>query len=172
MVDTASQKTYGALPPEDALSLLGNDTRASILWTLSDARGGSGPPAILRFSELRRRAAPDVGSSQFNYHLQKLVGTFVERVEPSTKDSDAQPVSEMARISEEGFRLRPEGTTLIRTIRGWSVAGEATVTPFELDMTCHHCQTPLVAEYSSAIFAIRCPDCEYLYDYNLTPPEY
>lgn len=169
MVDEESRKTYGELSPETALSLLGNEVRASILWTLSEARDGEGPPPVLSFSALRERAAVDVDSSRFNYHLQELVGTFVERVEPE-EDTDAQLVSEMAWLSGEGFRLRPEGTTLIRTVRAWSVAGSATLDPFELDAPCHYCGTALVAEYDNAIFAIRCPDCEYLYDYNLTPP--
>jgi hypothetical protein len=170
MVDDEAPKTYGELSPETALSLLGNEVRASVLWALSRARGGQGPPPVLSFSELREQADVDVDSSRFNYHLQELVGTFVERVEPGAEDADAQVVPEMAMLAEEGFRLRPEGTTLIRTVRAWSVAGAATLDPFEIGTSCHHCGTTLVAEYDNAIFAIQCPDCEYLYDYNLTPP--
>ncbi|SDJ79467.1 hypothetical protein SAMN05216226_109106 [Halovenus aranensis] len=170
MTPEKSPLTYGELPPEDALALLGNDIRTAILWTLSEARGGEGPPPVLPFSELRRKADLDVESSRFNYHLQELLGTFVERVPPEETDDDAQVVSELASTPGEGFRLRPEGTTLIRTIRTWSDEGDAWLAPFELDQECYHCDTALEAEYDNAIFAIRCPGCEYVYDYNLTPP--
>jgi len=167
--DESPPKTYGELPPDAALSLLGSDVRASILWTLSEARGGRGPPRVLAFSDLRERVRPDVESSKFNYHLQKLVGTFVERVEPGGGD-DAQVVSEMADASTEGFRLRPEGTTLVRSMRAWTVDGDAALAPVDVGLDCYHCGGSVSARYDHAIFAIQCPDCEYLYDYNLTPP--
>ncbi len=170
MADREHPRTYGSLAPEAALSLVGDEVRASVLLALSRARGGEGPPPTLSFSELRERADVDVDSSRFNYHLQQLVGTFVERVTPSTGDADAQVVSEMAGDHGEGYRLRPEGTTLVRTIRAWSARGEATFGPVELDRDCYHCGTALVARYENAIFAVRCPGCEYVYDYNLTPP--
>ncbi|SFC19051.1 hypothetical protein SAMN05444422_105198 [Halobiforma haloterrestris] len=172
MTERSAERTYGSLPPDEALALLGNEVRAKILHTLSEARGGRGPPPVLPFSELRERTDGSVESSRFNYHLQQLVGTFVERVDPRAEAGadDAQPVSEMAATDEEGFRLRPEGTTMVRTIRAWSVAGEATVEPFDLEQSCHHCGGSIRAQYRNAIFAIQCADCEYLYDYNLTPP--
>lgn len=168
-MDDGQRLTYGSLPPDEALALLGNDVRTTILWTLSEARGGDGPPPILPFSTLKERTGLDIGSSRFNYHLQQLVGTFVERVEPGS-DDDAQLVSGMAGPKAEGFRLRPEGTTLIRTIRAWSVAGNAAIERLELEGNCHHCGGSLVGAYENAIFAVQCPDCDYLYDYNLTPP--
>lgn len=168
-MNEAPRSTYGSLPPEEALSLLGNEIRTAILWTLSEARGGEGPPPILPFSTLTDRTGLDVDSSRFNYHLQELVGTFVERVEPDA-DDDAQLVSGMAGPKTEGFRLRPEGTTLIRTIRAWSVEGESSIDRVDVDQHCHHCGAALVGRYGHAIFAIQCPDCDYLYDYNLTPP--
>jgi hypothetical protein len=170
MTEQGPPRTYGTLRPEAALSLLGNEVRAAILWTFSEARGGQGPPPVLSFSDLRERADVDVDSSQFNYHLQELVGTFVERLDPETDEDDAQVVSEMAGPHDEGYRLRPEGTTLVRTVRAWSFPGEASLDPFEVGRDCHHCGTALVAEYANAIFAVRCPGCEFVYEYNLTPP--
>jgi hypothetical protein len=56
--------------PVDALSVLGDETRVSILRALADA------DAPLAFSELRRRAdVSDTG--RFNYHLGKLCEYFV-----------------------------------------------------------------------------------------------
>ncbi|MFC3959622.1 DUF7351 domain-containing protein [Halovivax cerinus] len=168
-MDDETRLTYGSLPPEAALSLLGNDVRTTILWTLSEARGGDGPPPILPFSTLKERTGLDIDSSRFNYHLQELTGTFVERVDPDTRD-DAQLVSGMAGPKTDGFRLRPEGTTLIRTVRAWSIDGDGSRARVELDQECHHCDGTLIGRYENAIFAVQCDDCDYLYDYNLTPP--
>lgn len=170
MRESDEPRTHGRLPPETALSLLSNDIRAGVLWQLSESRGGDGPPPVLSFSELRERAAPDTDSSRFNYHLQKLVGPYVERVEAGEGWEDAsRPVPEMAGEPEAGYQLTPEGTTLIRTIRAWSAAVE-TDRSLDIDQNCHYCESSLTARYESAILAVECPDCRYLYDYNLTPP--
>lgn len=160
--------TYGSLSPEEALQLVGSDVRADILWALSEARGDEGPPA-LSFSELRDRVDADVDSSQFNYHLQELVGHFVERRDESGR-ADAQPVAEMAGDHGEGYALRPEGTTLTRTIRAMTFTGDATIDPFEVGLDCYFCGTAVEAAYGNGVCKVQCPGCEYLYDYNLTPP--
>lgn len=163
-------RTHGRLPPETALSLLANDIRAGVLWHLSESRGGDGPPPVLSFSELRKRVAPDTDSSRFNYHLQQLVGPYVDRVEDGDGWEDAsRPVPQMAGDPDEGYQLTPEGTTLIRTIRAWSAERE-TERELEFEQNCHHCGAGLTAHYESAILVIECPNCDYLYDYNLTPP--
>ena len=163
-------RTHGNLPPETALSLLSNEVRAAVLWQLSEARGGGGPPPVLSFSELKALAAPEVDSSRFNYHLQELVGPYVERVETEEVWEDAnRPVPGMAGDPEPGYQLTTEGTTLIRTIRAWSSEGERD-RHLEIEQDCYHCGEALTARYESAILVIDCPGCEYLYDYNLTPP--
>lgn len=170
MRDRDKPRAHGRLPPETALSLLSNEVRAAVLWHLSESRGGQGPPPVLSFSELRRQAAPDTDSSRFNYHLQQLVGPYVERVDDGEGWEDAsRPVPQMAGEPEPGYQLTPEGTTLIRTIRAWSAQG-ATDRSLAIDADCHHCGADLTARYEAAILVIECPDCEYLYDYNLTPP--
>jgi len=160
--------TYGSLSPEAALRLVGSDVRAEILWALSEARAEAGPPA-LSFSELRDRVDADVDSSQFNYHLQELVGHFVERRGESGA-ADAQPVAEMAGDHGDGYALRPEGTTLTRTIRAMTFTGDAALDPFAVGLDCYYCGAAVEAAYGNGVFRIQCPDCEYLYDYNLTPP--
>ncbi|WP_232702514.1 DUF7351 domain-containing protein [Halobacterium wangiae] len=176
--------TYGSLSPEAALGLLGNDVRAEILWALSEARGEDGPPA-LSFSELRERVAerreararaardPDppesLDSSQFNYHLQQLVGHFVERRgEDGTAESQLVPA--MAGDHGDGYALRPEGTTLTRTVRSMTFTDEATRDSLDVGLDCYFCETAVETAYGNGICKVQCPDCEYLYDYNLTPP--
>jgi rubredoxin len=162
-------RTYGSLPPEAALALLGDEVRASILVELSEARGGEGAPAELSFSELRARVAPDVDSSRFNYHLQELVGVFVER--RGDDGGSAQPVPTIVGDgAERGYALRPEGTTLARTIRAWTHRGEPTVDPFPVGQDCYFCGGTTEASYRNAVFAVQCRDCEYLYEYELAPP--
>ena len=162
-------RTHGRLPPETALSLLSDEIRAAVLWQLSATRGGDGPPPTLSFSELKARVAPEVDSSRFNYHLQELVGHYVERVEAADAWADAsRPIPDMAGDPEDGYQLTAEGTTLIRTIRAWSADGEPERT-LAIDGDCHYCGSGLAARYESAILVVDCPDCEYLYDYNLTP---
>lgn len=163
-------RAHGRLPPETAVTLLSNEVRAAILWHLSERRGGQGPPPVLSFSELRQQAAPDTDSSRFNYHLQQLVGPYVERVEDDAAWSDSsRPIPGMAGDPEVGYQLTPEGTTLIRTIRAWSAEGDADRS-LAIDADCHYCGAGLTARYEAAILVIECPDCAFLYDYNLTPP--
>ena len=158
--------TFGRLAPAAALALLGSEVRAEILWTLSEARGGAGAPPGLPFSTLRARVDADLDSSQFNYHLQELVGHFVERRE----EGSAQVVERMGVDRDAGYALRPEGTALVRTVRAGTVVGPAESGPVDVGLDCYHCGGAVEGRYRNWLFAIQCPDCSYLYDYNLTPP--
>jgi hypothetical protein len=180
--------TYGSLSPEAALKLVGHDLRAEILWTLSEARAVGGGPPALSFAALRERVVErrrdakqradragreftgdvDVDSSKFNYHLQELVGHFVERRDDGAAES--QLVEEMVDEHGPGYALRPEGTILTRTIRSLTFAGEASIEPFAVGLDCYYCGGDVEAAYDNGICKVQCPDCEYLYDYNLTPP--
>jgi hypothetical protein len=61
------------LPPDQALALLGNETRIAILRVIASADEETVP-----FSILRERVGID-DSGQFNYHLNKLTGYYVRR---------------------------------------------------------------------------------------------
>jgi len=167
--------TYGGLSPVAALSLVGNETRAGILWALSEARGSEGDPAVLSFSELRERVAPDASSSQFNYHLQELVGGYVER---RTADADgdgntdatADASSTLHADRGAGYALRTEGTFLTRLVRAGTFTGSGERGPVPLDVDCYHCGTGLALEYANWIAEVQCDDCGHVYDHTLTPP--
>ena len=63
-------------PPGDAadtFTLLSDETRVAIVRALADA-----PAEALGFSELRSRVGVRDGG-RFNYHLQKLCGSLVEK---------------------------------------------------------------------------------------------
>jgi hypothetical protein len=156
----------GPLTTEETFALVGDEVRAEILRALSDERGGEGELPSLSFSELRERVDVDVRSSQFNYHLQRLVGRFVE----NRAEGNAQLVEDVVPPDDDGYALRPEGTTLTRTIRARTGTGEGSLGPVAVDLDCYHCGTPVEATYDNATFRLQCPDCEYLYEYDLVPP--
>jgi hypothetical protein len=59
------------LPPDEAFAVLGNETRLAILLALE----GADDP--LAYSELKR-AVGVYDSGRFNYHLDKLLGHFID----------------------------------------------------------------------------------------------
>ncbi|MCD2201441.1 hypothetical protein LPA44_16355 [Halobacterium sp. KA-4] len=83
-------------------------------------------------------------SGQFNYHLNKLVGHFVEQ-------------------TEDGYRLRQAGRRVIEAI----LSGAVTKAPkFELttiDEQCHYCGAQIAVRYSEERVQIYCTNCEGAY---------
>lgn len=170
--DGTPRLTYGELAPVEALALVGNEVRAGILWTLAEARDERGNPPALPFSELRRRVDADVDSSRFNYHLQQLVGHFVEH----RGSGGSHPINDFTDRQEhfasrgEGYALRPEGTILTQVIRAGTSDGSPDVETFATGFDCHHCGTEVTGTYRGWLAALQCPDCDHLYEYNITPP--
>ena len=132
--------------PEDAFALIGNATRADILRVL-----GAAAYDELSFSELRSRSSDDIDSAQFNYHLQQLVGQFVEH-------------------TEAGYQIRPAGMDLYRAIRAGTFNRRATLAPFDAGFDCHYCSHPVEASYDRGMFKIACPDCDHVYSFTRAPP--
>lgn len=132
--------------PAEAFALIGNETRAEILRVL-----GEHAYETLSFSEVREKAAADVRSSQFNYHLQQLVDTFV------THD-------------EDGYQLRPEGLTLYRSIVAGTFTRRESTDSFDAGFDCHFCGTGVEASYGDARVTIQCPDCDHRYHLGQAPP--
>lgn len=159
--------TDGPSSASAAFELVGNEIRAEILRVLSEARRGELPPA-LAFSELRDRIDARPGSSQFNYHLRRLLGTYVERRGSGSAQLAAEFVED-----EEGYALRPGGTLLTRVVAAMAPpdGGDAArVDPFDADLDCYFCGAAVRARYENRIFQLRCSGCGHLYVYTLTPP--
>lgn len=76
-------RAMGPLPPDEAFAVLGNETRLAILLALE------GTDDELGYSELKRQVGV-YDSGRFNYHLNKLLGHFIEG-------------------SDDGYRLRDVG---------------------------------------------------------------
>lgn len=110
--------------------------------------GGSGSHAVVL--GLRHRVgARDSGG--FNYHLDRLEGTFVRK-------------------TEEGYRLRYPGSLLYRTVIAGYSTSRAEVDPFGTGSTCFECGSELEAEYGDGILSIECPDCGREYQLSEFPP--
>lgn len=135
----------------DPFELVANEVRAEIVRTLGRFAYEEGSRATLAFSDLRSRSDVDVVSSQFNYHLQRLVGQFVEK-------------------TDDGYRLRPEGKTLYRTIRAGTFGDRETLSGVAVGVDCYHCGSPIEVAYDDGMFTVHCESCETLYDLIVAPP--
>jgi hypothetical protein len=94
------------LSPGEAFSALGNDIRVAILQTLWDAG------EVVPYSELKASIGID-DSGRFNYHLEKLLGHFVER-------------------TERGYRLRAPGEQAVQAINADMFTGEPSFWPADM----------------------------------------
>jgi len=126
------QECEDCVPPADAFSTVGDETRLSILealWKIDT-------PA--RFSDVR----DEVGmrdSAQFNYHLGKLTDQFVRK-------------------TDEGYELRTAGQRVVQAI----LAGSFTEHPrreFATGDPCTRCGAELTAQYDDEMLAVECPEC-------------
>lgn len=129
-------QTVSTLSPEEAFSLLGNETRVAIVRELGKLSGES-----VSFSALRDRVAV-ADSGQFNYHLKKLVGSFVTRTD------------------EGEYELTYAGARIVGAIHSGTYNQRGTQTTFDLDSTCPVCESPLSVEYENERVTISCPICE------------
>ncbi|HZD43168.1 MAG TPA: helix-turn-helix domain-containing protein [Methanomicrobiales archaeon] len=122
------------MSPEQAFSLLGNDTRIGIIQALWKA------DEPLSFSDLHDRV--DIrDSGQFNYHLNKLVGLFV-------------------RQADGKYELTYAGSQVIGAILSGTYTQRAEAERFELDTFCPDCGTELTATYEEETVTVRCETCD------------
>jgi DNA-binding transcriptional ArsR family regulator len=124
----------GALDPASAFSILGNETRLTILHELGEAAGP------LSFGELRAAVAPD-DTGNFNYHLGKLVDHFVRK-------------------TDDGYELRYAGEQVVRAVRAGTMTRDPTLAPRTIDERCPYCGTPVEMSYDDERILVRCPDCD------------
>lgn len=136
---------------EEALSLVGEETRARIVAELGAAtRGGGAVPAVLSFSELMDRVGAE-DSGRFNYHLGELVGTFVGK-------------------TDRGYVLRPPGRLVYRAIVTGALTDREAVDPVPVG-DCPDCGGTLAAAYTpDHLLAVECEDCGAFVDALGVPP--
>ncbi len=121
--------------PEAVFSLLSSAVRVDIVQALGAADGP------VSFSALREAVDVD-DSGKFNYHLRKLVGSFVVH-------------------DDSGYVLSLAGRRVYGAILSGAYTADASVEPFEFDGPCPVCGSDvLVAEYADERARLSCPGCE------------
>lgn len=134
------ETTLDPLSIEDALSIIGEETRARIIRELGAAWDEeTATPARLTFSELMTRVGVQ-DSGRFNYHLDKLVGTFIEKF-------------------DTGYGLRQPGHLLYQAIVAGTLTDRRTIEPFPVG-GCPSCDGTITAAYrSDQVVVVQCHDC-------------
>ncbi|WP_254538468.1 ArsR/SmtB family transcription factor [Halomarina litorea] len=126
-----------ALSPDDAFAVLGNETRFGILRALGEVDGPCS------FSHLRDRVGV-ADSGQFNYHLDRLVGHFVEH-------------------TDEGYGLRRAGERVVEAVLSGAVTEAPVVAPTTVDRPCQYCGAPVGITYDEERVRVYCTECEGIY---------
>ena len=123
--------------PDEAFAQLGNETRIRIVQALGDA------DEPLRVSALKDRVGTR-DSGQFNYHLEKLVGTFVQKT------------------ADEAYELTYAGHQVIGALLAGEFERQGSGETFALDSTCGVCGSAIEATYEDERVEVRCPSCDEL----------
>lgn len=121
------------LTPDDAFAVLGNETRIDILQALGDTN------QPLSFSALRDRVGVS-DSGQFNYHLGKLEGHFVQK-------------------TDEGYTLRHAGHRIREAVLSGAVTESVVIPLTQTDSPCPYCGGDTEMRYREERLMIRCTEC-------------
>ncbi|WP_267161481.1 winged helix-turn-helix domain-containing protein [Halovenus salina] len=131
-----SEEGTGAtrLSPDDAFSALGSEMRVRILRELGTADGP------LAFSELYERL--DLSdSARFNYHLDKLLGHFVHKI-------------------DDEYALASPGERVVEAILSGAVTDDPRLERTPTDQHCTDCGRRLEIEWQNGNVEVYCPECE------------
>lgn len=123
----------------ESFSILGNETRLSILLALWQMFDPFGAENSVSFSELHDSVG-SVDSGQFNYHLGKLLGDFVEH-------------------SDDGYRLTRTGLTFVQTVIASTASHEQWVGRTEVDEACPRCGATVTVTYENEEVTAACTEC-------------
>lgn len=122
--------------PTDSFELLAHPTRMAVLRELFAAFRESPDDPEVRFSALRQRVdAPDSGN--FSYHLDRLVGWFVD-------ETDA------------GYRLSRRGYGVGLALESGRYGQSADPAPVESLGECLFCESPFDARFEDGHVVLRC----------------
>ncbi|MFP8958919.1 ArsR family transcriptional regulator [Natrialbaceae archaeon A-CW3] len=126
----------------DAIGALGNEQRLEILLTLAEtAHDRQEQWHAMSFTGLYEAVEID-STSQFSYHLSKLVGPFVTE-------------------TDDGYRLTYGGDKLVRALRSGIYESTTGFEERTVSGTCIFCETDaLVATLEDELFVIRCDACD------------
>lgn len=132
-------ETVGSSATE-AFSVLGNETRLSILLALWEALDPEGTENAVPFSVLRKNVGAR-DSGRFNYHLDKLAGQFIRK-------------------NDDGYELRHAGLRFVQTVIAGAGIDTPSVEATELDKDCKYCGAPTEIFYEDQYLYKVCTACE------------
>ena len=132
----------GAAGPHvaDAFELLSDEVRLAILLALWEAYDPGTENSAVSFSRLFDRVGMH-DSGNFSYHLDRLVGHFVE-------------------ATDDGYRLRNAGLTIVRAVIAGSGLETRRLPSTEIPRSCYHCGSPVELRYEDERLYQICTECE------------
>lgn len=135
----AAAETAGARTTE-AFSILGNETRLSILLALWETYEPFAEENSVPFDELREHVGVE-DPDRFTYHLQKLSGHYI-------RETDA------------GYELRQAGRLIVRTVVAGAGLEDPEFEPTEIDAECPFCEAPTAVIYRDDWLYHVCTNCD------------
>jgi hypothetical protein len=140
----------GDYRPADAFGAISNEIRVEILHEFieemrrqSHAHDEAIPPEtlqpVLSFSELQEAVGVE-DSGQFSYHLDQLVGRYVQQI-------------------EDGYTITWAGIEVAGSILAGGY-GDVAIDRQEIDRTCPSCGSGLEADYTMGLFFLFCTGSE------------
>ncbi|MFC4357215.1 winged helix-turn-helix domain-containing protein [Halobium salinum] len=162
--DERGDTVVSRLSPEEAFSLLGHETRLRTLETLSAADGP------LAFSELRERVGAD-DPGGFNYHLGKLVGRYVRKVDGAAESGTRASLT-AAPDTVEGYELTMPGRRMVGAVlSGGTTKGlDGDADPVPVDADCPNCGAAMRAQFRDHGVRVGCDDCPFDFTNPEIPP--
>lgn len=133
MTITTNPNESTTLSPDEAFAALGNETRLQILRTLGEA------DEPLGFSEILNRIDYD-DSSNFDYHLEELVGHFVSK-------------------TEEGYDLWQAGQRVVEAVLSGAITDDPILQPTTIDDPCPYCGANTRVAFQQERVEIHCTEC-------------
>ena len=121
------------LSPDEAFSVLGDQARLGILRALAAADGP------LAYAELYDAVEYD-DSSNFSYHLDKLVGHFVRK-------------------TDDGYRLYDAGRRVVEAVVSGAVTDTPVVEPTETEKQCPFCGAAVAVGFQHGRVEQSCTEC-------------
>jgi len=133
----------------EPFEVLGHEMRLAIVERLAEERRLNWRPSGLGFAELRKAVGvKDAG--QFNYHLDKLVGSFVRK-------------------EDDEYVLTTAGFEVAGTIRAGTYDAEGVGFDATVDVDCVACDNQLVVTYRGGTVLVRCEDHGIVHANSLPP---
>lgn len=120
--------------------LLSNSTRLGILLALWEAYDPHAEDNKLAYSTIFDRVNVR-DSGKFSYHLNKLIGDYVEE-------------------ADGGYHLRNSGLKIVQTVISGAGLQEGTLPPTEIVLSCDRCGAPVELSYEREYLYHKCTECE------------